>query len=289
MEKVTFINSRGQSVELGNDSPFILTKIEGTGAVNTDIQTQKSPFQDGETYIDNLLEPRSISIEIMVLSEDKEEMMKNRREMLQVFNPKLGEGKLTYEYGEVKREIKAISELAPVFPDAGDFKDTMQPALIQLYCSNPFWLDEFEETEEMADWVGGLRFPLQLPMMFAGRSTKQHTVIHNAGDVDAPIVFEFIGPATNPVVTKVDTGEYIKVNREIAVDERLVITTEFGNKKVILRNSDTKEEINAFGWIDLGSTFFWLEPGNNLISYSADMGEETARVWIRWRNRYVGV
>lgn len=289
MERVTFINSRGQSIQLGNDAPFIMTKIEGTGAVNVDIQTQKSPFQDGETYIDNLLEPRSISIEIMILADDTEEMMKNRRKLLQVFNPKLGEGKLIYEYGKVKREIKAISELAPVFPDAGDFKDTMQPGLIQLYCPSPFWLDTFIESEEMADWVGGLRFPLQLPMMFAGRSSRQHTVIHNVGDVDTPIVFEFLGPATNPVVTKVDTGEYIKVNREIAANEKLVITTEFGNKKVILRNLDTEEEINAFGWIDLGSTFFQLDPGNNLISYSADSGQETARVWIRWRNRYVGV
>ena len=289
MGKLIFTNSRGFSVELGDESPFILTKIEGLGAVNAAIQTQKSPFQDGETYIDNLLEPRSISIEIMILADDTEEMMENRRKLLQVFNPKLGEGKLIYEYGNIKREIKAISELAPVFPDAGDFKDTMQPGLIQLYCPNPFWLDTFIESEEMADWVGGLRFPLQLPMMFAGRSSRQHTVIHNAGDVDTPIVFEFLGPATNPVVTKVDTGEYIKVNREIAVNEKLIITTEFGNKKVILENIETKERVNAFGWIDLGSTFFQLEPGNNLISYSADSGQETARVWIRWRNRYVGV
>lgn len=289
MEKITFINSKGQSIQLGNDGPFILTKIEGLSATNAHIQTQKSPYQDGESYIDNTLESRSLSIEIMVLADNREEMMINRRKMLQVFNPKMGQGRLIYEYGNIKREIKAISELAPVFPDAGDFKDTMQPGLIQLYCPNPFWLDEFTQTEEMADWVGGLRFPLQLPMMFAGRSSRQHTVIHNAGDVDTPIVFEFLGPATNPVVTKVDTGEYIKVNREIAVDEKLVITTEFGNKKVILQNSETKEEINAFGWIDLGSTFFQLDPGNNLISYSADMGGETARVWIRWRNRYVGV
>src|SRR5690606_24488924 len=130
MEKITFINSKDQSVELGNDAPFILTKIEGTGAVNADIQTQKSPFQDGETYIDNTLEPRSLSIEIMVLAEDKEEMMKNRRKLLQVFNPKLGPGKLIYEFGNNRKEIEAISELAPVFPDAGDFKDTMQPGLI---------------------------------------------------------------------------------------------------------------------------------------------------------------
>ena len=255
MEKITFINSKGQSVELGNDGPFILTKIEGLGAVNAAIQTQKSPFQDGETYIDNTLEPRSISIEIMILADDAEEMMINRRKMLQVFNPKLGEGKLIYEYGNIKREIEAISELAPVFPNAGDFKDTMQPGLIQLYCPNPFWLDTFIESEEMADWVGGLRFPLQLPMMFAGRSTRQSTIVYNSGDVETPVIIEFIGPAINPKIIKTNTGEYIKVNREIAANEKLIITTEFGNKKVILENTETKEEVNAFGWIDLGSTF----------------------------------
>ena len=99
----------------------------------------------------------------MVLAEDKEEMMKNRRKLLQVFNPKLGEGKLIYEYGNIKREIRAISELAPVFPDAGDFKDTMQPGLIQLYCANPFWLDNFEISEEIITWIGGISFPLRLP------------------------------------------------------------------------------------------------------------------------------
>ena len=289
MEKVTFINSMGQSIQLGNEEPFILTKIEGTGAASTNIQTQKSPFQDGETYIDNLLEPRSISIEIIVLANDSKEMIKNRRKLLQVLNPKLGEGKLVYDYGDIKREIKAISENAPVFPDDGDFKDTMQPALIQLYCSNPFWLDTFTESQELADWVGGLMFPLQLPMMFAGRSSRQHTIIHNAGDVETPIVFEFLGAATNPRITKIDTGEYIQVNRTIKNNERLIITTEFGNKKVILKNINTGEETNAFGWIDLGSTFFQLIVGDNLISYSADAGQETAKVWIKWRNRYVGV
>lgn len=289
MEKITFINSKGESVELGNNAPFILTKFEGTGAANVNIQTQKSPFQDGETYIGNTLEPRSLSIEIMVLAEDKEEMMKNRRKLLQVFNPKLGEGKLIYEYGNIKREIEAISELAPVFPDAGDFKDTMQPGLIQLYCPNPFWLDTFIESEEMADWVGGLRFPLQLPMMFAGRNTRQSTIIYNSGDVETPVIIEFIGPATNPKIIKTNTGEYIKVNREIAANEKLIITTEFGNKKVILENIETKEKVNAFGWIDLGSTFFQLDVGSNLMNYSADAGAETAKVWIRWRNRYVGV
>jgi len=249
MERIIFINSKGQSVELGYSAPFILTKIEGTGAVNVNIQSSKSPYQDGVSYHGNTLEPRSLSIEIMIIAENIEEMMNYRRKLSNIFNPKLNEGTLIYEISGVRREIKAISELAPVFPDAGDFKDTMQPGLIQLYCPNPFWLDTFIESEEMADWVGGLRFPLQLPMMFAGRSTRQSTIIRNDGDVPTPITFEFLGPAVNPKVVKDDTGEYIQVNREIGEDEKLIVSTGFGDKRVILQNRITGEETNAF-WLD---------------------------------------
>lgn len=289
MERIIFTNSIGQSVELGDNAPYILTKVEGMGAVSTNIHTQKSPYQDGVTYIDNTLEPRTPAIEVVILAENEEEMEHYRRKLLQVFNPKLGPGKLIYEIGNIKREIEAISELAPVFPDAGDFKETMQPGLIQLYCPNPLWLDEFETSEEMADWIGGFAFALQLPTMFAGRSSRQNKVIHNAGDVDTPIRFEFLGAAKNPKIVNADTGEYIKVNRTIGDNEKLIITTEFGNKKVVLKNLITGEETNAFGWIDLGSTFFQLKPGDNQLTYDADEGKENAKVWIKWRNRYVGV
>lgn len=283
MEKITFINSKGQSIQLGNDGPFILTKIEGTGAVNADIQTQKSPFQDGETYIDNTLEPRSLSIEIMVLAEDKEEMMKNRRKLLQVFNPKLGEGKLIYEYGNIKRGIRAISELAPVFPDAGDFKDTMQPGLIQLYCPEPFWLDNFEISEEITTWIGGISFPLRLPTTFAMAGSRIINVVNN-GDVETPIKIEIFGPATNPKITLRETGDFIRIKDTLTADDIVTITTEFGNKRV------EKNGQNAFNILDLpDSTFFSLQVGDNVIEFTTEDVSNNANAKISYRNRYLGV
>ena len=283
MEKITFINSKGESVELGNDGPFILTKIEGTGAVNVDIQTQKSPFQDGEIYIDNRLEPRSLSIEIMVLAEDKEEMTKNRRKLLQVFNPKLGPGKLIYEFGNNRKEIEAISELAPVFPDAGDFKDTMQPGLIQLYCPNPFWLDSFEISEEITTWIGGISFPLRLPTTFAIAGSRIINVVNN-GDVETPIKIEIFGPATNPKITLRETGEFIRIKDTLTADDIVTITTEFGNKRV------EKNGQNAFHILDLpDSTFFSLQVGDNVIKFTTEDVSNNANTKISYRNRYLGV
>ncbi len=283
MERIKFINSKGQSVELGNDAPFVLTKIEGTGAVNVDIQSHKSPYQDGETYLGNTLEPRFLSIEIMILADNIDEMARYRHKILQAFNPKLGQGKLIYQLGNIKREIKAISELAPVFPDAEDFKETMQPGLIQLYCPNPFWLDEFETSEEIITWIGGIRFPLRLPTGFATAGDKIINVI-NKGDVETPIKLEIYGPATRPKITKRETGEYLKIKQELTADDVVVITTDFGNKRVELNGE------NAFNILDLpDSKFFSLDIGDNVIELTTDDITNNANVKISYRNRYIGV
>ena len=283
MERVTFINSRGQSIQLGNDAPFILTKIEGTGAVDVNIQSSKSPYQDGVSYRGNTLEPRSISIEIMIIAEAIEEMVSHRRTISRVFNPKLDEGTLIYEIGDIKREIKAISELAPVFPDAGGFKDTMQPALIQLYCPNPFWLDVFEKSEEIVTWVGGISFPLKLPTRFAIAGPRIINVV-NDGDVETPVKIEIYGPATNPKITLRETGEFIRIKDTLTADDIVTITTEFGNKRV------EKNGENAFNILDLpDSTFFSLQVGDNVIEFTTEDVSNNANAKISYRNRYLGV
>lgn len=289
MEKVTFINKLGKKVILGDEAPYILTKIDGVGAVEADIQMQKAPFQDGVTYLGNSLNVRNISLQIEILSDNLNDMVRKRQELMRVFNTKSDEGILVYELGNLKRKVRAKVEKGPEFIYNKNFMDNMQSTVIELYCSDPFWYELELKEEEMADWIGGLRFPLQLPMVFAGRSTRQYKVINNAGDAETPVTFIFTGPCVNPKVVNVDTGEFIKVNTSLGVDERLIITTAFGDKKVELENVNMKEKVNAFHLIDIESTFFQLKLGDNLISYSADEGQETAKVWINWSNRYVGV
>lgn len=282
MEKVTFINSQGFSVELGGEKPFILTKIEGTGAVNATLQTEKSYSQDGVTYIDNTLEPRSLSIEIMLLADNEKKMAKERHRLARIFNPKLGKGRIRYELGEIKREIEVIPELAPTFPYAGDFQETMQPGLIQLYCPSPFWLDVEDTIDEIVTWIGGMQFPLQLPTAFATKGPKKINII-NQGDVEAPVTVEFRGPATNPKITNHTVGKYIQVNKTLAAEDVLVITTHFGNKRVEINGQ------NVFNWIDLDSTFWMLQVGDNVVEYTSDDQVEPASVKITFRNRFVGV
>ncbi|MGJ9385523.1 Gp37-like protein [Salipaludibacillus sp. CF4.18] len=66
-----------------------------------------------------------------------------------------------------------------------------------------------------------------------------------------PIEIEFNGPATNPNVANLTTGEFIRVNRELFEGDKLIINTAFGNeRKVVIVDQDGKEK-SEWGYIDI--------------------------------------
>ena len=280
MEKITIKNKHGESITLGNAAPYYLETLDGVGEVPVSIESQKSPYQDGSTYIDSVFENRAISIEGMIVTRDNPASVKEaRRKMQRVLNPKLGEVVLKYE----QKEIKSIVESTPIFPSGRGNKGIYyQKYLIHLLCHQPFWLDSFIESREIVAWIGGMTFPLILPTAFAMKGSKTVNIV-NESDVEVPVSIEFKGPATNPRVSNKTTGQYIQVNRELVLGDMLVITTDFGAKRVEINGE------NVFNWIDLGSYFWQLQPGDNIIEYSSDDPVEPAAVMISYRNRYVGV
>ena len=280
MEIVTITNKHGESITLGNAAPYYLEILDGVGEVPINIESQKSPYQDGSTYIDSVFGDRSISIEGMIITRDSSSFAKEaRRKMQRVLNPKLGEVVIKYE----DKEIKGVVENTPVFPSGRGNKGAYyQKYLITLLCHQPFWLDSFTESKEIVAWIGGMTFPLILPTTFALKGPKTVNIV-NQSDVGVPVRIEFKGPATNPRVTNKTTDQYIQVNRGLALGDLLVITTDFGAKRVEI-NSE-----NVFNWIDLGSHFWQLQPGDNIVEYSSDDPVEPVAVTISYRNRYVGV
>lgn len=284
MRKLTFTNTRGESVVLGNSRPFLVTKLEGTGSVDADIQMQKSPFQDGRTFIDSLLDVRTVSIEGAIVATDPLERTSRRKKLTSVFNPKLGPGTLRYEYDGGVKVIQVIPDMSPTLPDRQN--SPFQKFLLTLICPEPFWFDEKAREYEMSDFVGGMQFPLRLGTMFSIRGSK--IVFKNAGDVESPIEIRFSGACQNPKVTNLTTGEFIRINREIKANETLIITTAFGNKRVEIDDGAGNVQ-NAFHYIDLDSTFWQMKKGDNKIQYSTDDGATNVKVKIIWKQRYLGV
>lgn len=283
MAKLKYINSNNKSIELGNAAPFLVTNVDGLGSPQNEIYTQKSPYQDGVTATHSSLGPRNIVIEGKIIDSNRENRQIYRNSLLSALNPKL-DGKLVIDLGNVKRQIDCRVEQAPYFPSNSE--QNYQDFLINLFAPNPLWQDTYELGEEISTWIGGLQFPFSLPFTLKQRGeTRQN--IYNSGDVETPVEIIFKGPALNPKIMNHTTGEFIRIKRELTSDDALYITTHFGNKRVETERNGERE--NAFHYIDLDSTFFELQVGDNLIEYTTESELISRGVEIRYYNRYLGV
>ena len=283
MDSVIITNKNGESIKLGNQAPYFLESIDGVGEVPVALESQKAPKQDGSTFIDNTLDNRAVSIEGTIITKgDPGAVLKTRRLMQRVLNPKLGSVTVTYYQQSQVKEIIGIAETTPVFPGGSGSKGLYyQKFLLHLICHEPFWLDPYFESREMSYLMGGIQFRLMLPTMFSYRGFKRRAI--NGGDVATPVEIEFKGPAVNPTVSNLTTGEFITVNRELQEDDVLTISTAFGQKYVKINGQ------NAFHYIDLDSIFWQLRPGENILSYQSNNDSIKTKVLIKWKNRYVGL
>jgi len=292
-EKLIFTNSKGQSITFGGAAPYLLKKLEGTGAMDTDVQMHKTTFQDGQTWINTVLEPRTIAITISIMTRTQEELFQRRRELSRVLNPKLGPGMLLYEYYGGTKEIEVVVEQPPVYPAGKDVKGYgYQEAMISFVCPSPFWRDISSVKEEIAAWGGLLEFPLEITpegIEMGYREMSLIANIFNPGDVPCGMRIRFKARATvkNPSLFNVNTREELKINKTLDAGEVLTVTTHFANKRVEAEKQGVTE--SAFQWLDLDSTFLQLEPGDNLLRYNADEGIDNLEVDIYFTPLYVGV
>lgn len=273
------LESNNKTLEVGKGKPYRLLHIEGIESPEYEHFISGNTLYDGSTIDYSKIKDRPIMAEIEYTSNNT---TSERQKIVSFFNLH-HKGQLTINYNGIKRlAIYAVRSFQ--FKN----KSLYEPLsfLVNLYCENPFLIDEYKTEQEISTWIGGLQFPFSLPFSLKQRGeTRQN--IYNAGDVEAPIEIIFKGPALNPRVENITTGEFIKINRELTSDDTLYITTHFGNKRVEVERNNTRE--NAFNYIDLDSTFFSLVVGDNLIEYTTESELISQGVGIRYHNRHLGI
>lgn len=285
MQKVRFINSTGESILLSDTTPpFFLQRIEGTGGVDVDIQTEKSPYQDGATYIDSILNMRSIVLTVTIKARNAVELFELRSQLVRVFNPKLKIGVLEYETPTGTKIINAVSELAPVF---ANLTSGTVAAVINLLCPNPYWFDKDDhETIMSTPFPKLFSFPLTLGTEMGEEGNSGNFV--NQGDVPTPLIFEISGAVKNPKIINYTTNEFIRIKKTINENEKIVINTSPFDRQITFVDANGMER-NGFQWLDFDSEFFQLSVGENRLKYISDNSEDKATLNIKWHNRYVGV
>jgi hypothetical protein len=151
----------------------------------------------------------------------------------------------------------------------------------------------------VAAWVGAFEFPLPDGLEIYESDTTWEVGyrepalivnVYNPGDWSAGVRAEFRawGTLTNPSLLNVKTGKFIRLtNLEMTAGDKVIISTGYGKKRISLIRDGVATD--AFQHWDIDSTYFELEPGDNLFSYDAESGKEMLEVSIYHDNYYLGV
>lgn len=273
---ITF-KSNNEIIKLEKD--YKLTSVEGIESSNYEINVENYMQRDGGYTSKKRVLPRDIAIswDYCNLKKDNSE----RQKLIKFFSPKQ-QGVLVINYCGIERnivyEVESFKEVR---------KNLYEPLTfnVNLVCPDPYFKDILIGNT-IATLIGGWKFKFKLPFRLKQKGEDRKN-IYNEGHVETPIDVIFKGPAVNPSIINRTTGEFIKVERTLSSDDILYITTEFGNKKVEIERNGVRE--NAFHYIDLESTFFQLQVGDNMIEYTTENQLEPQSVEIRYRNKYMGV
>ena len=281
---LTYTNQNGESVTLNQIKPFFLSKLDGVETVRQSISTFHAPEQDGAFYISSTLDMRNITIEGTILADNVDQSFEYRTHLLKIFTPKL-RGTLVYR----DRQISCIVE------EAGFAVGTVTRApgfFISLLCPRPFFETLDEIRAELASWQENFSFPLEITppgIEFGIRQPSQIITIDNIGDVASgcEVVFKALGAVSNPSLTDIGSGAFIKINETMQNGEEIHVFTHFAGKRVTRIIGTT--ETNAFPLMDVGSTFLQIAAGRNTLRYDADSNMDLLEVTVLYRPQFLGV
>ncbi len=289
LETLTYENTLGESVTFSHADIFCPQEITGLADVRNTIYSINSMGQDGDTFVANRIEARDIDIAGFIRERDPERMRQARRTLARVLNPQLA-ATLTYRFGSFVRRIGCRSVNAPTVTKPA--QNIYAAFSVQLSCLNPFWREENESRDDIASWIGGFEFPLEIPeegIILGYRQPSLIVNVFNAGDVSTGIRAEFraMGQVDNPSILNVDTHEALKINLRMQDGDVLTVSTGYGEKWA--KHNQGGAITDALQYVDVDSAFLQLAPGDNLMRYDAADGLANLEVSLFHHNLYLAV
>ncbi len=287
MQRLTFINSRGQEIVFCNTEPYLFWQIDGTGLAPLETIESQAAGQNGYTLHGTMFEKRVIKLtgHIIGKSGSIDHMFMLRRRLINACNPALGLGTIIYENHYGRWQIQAFCKNIPYTSKIRH----VQTIGIDFECPSPLWQSGEASQISLAYLGGGLEFPLVLPGGFGNLGYQ--AIIDNDGDYPTPLEIYIGGGSKNPKVLNLTTGQFIKIEKDTNSYEHIYINTDPGVSTVLLVRSDGTEETeeNAYGYLSHDSTLFSLARGRNVILYETEDENKKVSVRLLFRKLYVGV
>ena len=273
-------------------SDYILDYIDW-GQATVSRSTSQYVNQIGITVIGTIYKSRNIDLSGFIIADSEQEMTNRKTKLNNFFIP-------TYEYvlkyKGYKINIKIDSSVRYTNTEERNNNEVICRFKVSGICPYPLFSLNNDLNIKVGKYVGFFHFPFHIteeePIVFAieaaGETRKR--IIKNIGQI--PIGMKIIFKATdnsvmNPVLYNYTTGEYFKIQKQVFGNETIEINTNSGAKSIV--GGIGSERTNYFRYMAEGSSWIILQPGDNIIGYSADNGIDILEVKLEISPRFVEV
>lgn len=288
-----------------------LESFTGEGMPPIEYRTDRGPFQDGETVIDWVLRPRVIQYVHRRGSDSRHGYWDARADLLNHLRPNRqltigarepGRLRKVLATGQI-RDIYVLVESGPVFQprDPGVMDEFGFTETIRFIAYDPVFFDPEARTEVYAlmafeHLVFPVRLvdgdPLDVDMLFSPSVVNDVVPITYLGTWLSLPTIEITGPAQNPIIRNLTTGEKIELTYNVPAGRVVTIDLSYGMKTVV---DDLGNNLIGTVTLDSDLATFHLAPepeapgGVNQIGVFFAGASLASAVVLTWFERYIGV
>lgn len=269
--------SAAGNIEFSIDSGFVVETFDSPYAVDVDFATAKGSQTYGVKVESQQAMPKTISITGTILGDAREK----RKKMLRVMAP-MQPGKLQFNGQHFMNVYPKQSPTVERYNNNPRFS-------FMLYAPVPFWHNSGGTNTPLYGAEGMFSFPWDWGSEFQF-STVRNGTANVVNDGDVPCAWELtvvaLGTVQNPCITKVSTGEFVRVNVTLSSGEKLYVST-VDDEMMVVKADANGNEVDIFNSLDIDSARFLLDVGDNLIDFTPATG--TAQATVNFYKNYVGV
>ena len=282
MYKLKVKYNQYNTVELTNNPDYNVYNIEGLDQPDSSLGSSANTTSHGSKITSARVTSRNIVIYLKL----KGDIEKSRLNLYQYF-PQCENVTIYFSNGRRDVSIDAKVEKVNCPPFA-----SMEVAQISLLCEKPF----FKAIEEVQTTFGDIDplfvFPFSIPeegIEFSAITPHiRKSIISESGvDTGAIITLYASGEVVNPIIYNISDGTYMKLNYTMQNLDTIIINTNIGEKSIVLIRNGVKH--NLLGYMNLGSKWVVLSPGDNVFSYDCDSGNNNLQITFTTSVLYSGV
>ncbi len=288
---LTFVRNDGRQLQMGCGCPIKVAKISGIESPDYSVHTASSAVEPGSYVAGKKVEEREISVTFGVDDWQNRELY--RAQIVSFFNPTKS---YTLRLNWCYKQVQIGCELQGFkFSEIESMWGILEGKL-DLLCPYPYWsdLDNFGKNIAAitAQWAWPVSFAAlksthhEAGKIYGFKTFKNEVNLPNKGDVPTGIVIQFTaarGAVKNPKITKLSTGEYLRVIVDMQKGDILTIDTNKGRKGVRLNGEVISRKLEKL------STYFSIDGSDNIIQYDADENYTNLDVYLYYQSKYLGV